>query len=186
MIGYDARREFATLQRHQHAAAGKRIDERSRVANCQQTIRRRDLMPAKTLQRNREPRGASTGVCQRKSSAGVLTDNLAHHALSIRGAGAHVTRRRDKTEITATVFNAAQTAVTAAIKINLAGAGRDARVFKMGFESHEGSTIRFRPLLFNAPVERAHATRGVNRDWRAVTDLVSGALQSDAANFCLL
>ena len=78
---------------------------------------------------------------ERVSRADVLTDYFAHHALGVRGASADVTRRRDKTKIAAAVFNAAQAAIAAPIKIDFARAGRDPRVFKMGFERYQGGTI---------------------------------------------
>ena len=185
MISDDLRGQLATLQRHQHAAAGKRIDEGCRIANGQQTFRGRDLMPAKTLKRHGEPSRTRPGVCQGVSCAGVLTDKFAHHALGISGASAHVTRRRDEAKIATAIFDAAEAAIAAPIKIDFARAGCDARVFKMRFERHQRSTVRFRPVRPHATSKCASTSRGVNRDRGAITDLVAGALQSDTANVFL-
>src|SRR5262245_4637337 len=113
MITDDLGCKFAALQGHQHSAARECVDERSGVANCQQSFRGRDFMPAKTFEGYGEPGRNSARVRQSPGCALILADDFAHHALDVRAATAHVTGGRDETEIAVAAFDVAQSAVAA-------------------------------------------------------------------------
>src|ERR1051326_3312164 len=99
VIGYDRGREFTTLHCHEHSAAGKWIDERSGVANREESFGGRQFMTAEFFQGNCQPGTLHVCISQRLSSAPVLTNHFAHYAFSISATAPHIGRGSDKQQI---------------------------------------------------------------------------------------
>src|SRR5437762_9590663 len=171
MSGDDGRSQFAAFQSHQHAAAGKRIDEGRRMADGNQATSRSHRVPAKSFQRDGEPRRVDPRTTQRLRRAPVLTDDFPHHSIRVGVARAHIARRGDEAEIAEPAFDAAQSAVTTAIEIDLAGAGLDARVEQVSLESYQRRALWPRTIsgAFQTARQRASPARRINRDGRAKT-----------------
>ena len=106
-------------------------------------------------------RGASAG--KRLRCPAVFHQDFTHHSSGIAPARAHVARLSDEAKIAQAIFDTAQTAIAAAIKIDFAMAVNAARVFQMSFESNErrASTTRSHDHSFSLLYrcgEPAHAT----------------------------
>src|SRR5437868_14057072 len=166
MIGNDTCGQLAALQSHQHSAAGEWIDERSSISDREQSPRRRQLMPAEFLEGDGQPRSSSLRISQRFGRALVLADDFAHYSFGVGATCAHISSRSDETQIAKAVFDAAQSAVTAAIKIDFAGAWRDTSVRKMSFEGHEWRAMKLRSGSLYTPRQRSGSSRCVERHAR--------------------
>ena len=128
-------------------------------------------MPAKSFQRDGQPRRVNPRATERLRCAPVLADDFPHHSIRIRVACAHIARRGDEAEIAEPAFDAAQSAVTTAIEIDLAGAGLDARVEQVSLESYQRRALWPRTIssAFQTPRQRASPARRIDRDGRAKT-----------------
>ena len=119
-----------------------------------------------------------------RSSAPVLADYFAHDPFGVGAGSADIARRDYKAEIAEPALDAAEPAVTTAVKINLASSGRDLRVRKMCFERDQRRPLRWRSdLLFsNSTGERARASGSVEDDSRSITRFTAAALNRHSGN----
>src|SRR5437867_10683558 len=141
-------------------------------------------MPAEIFQTDGQPGRAGFCLDERLSSPKILANNFVHHAVSIRAADAHVARGRDEAEITQPIFNGAQSAISAVIKIDLASPLRHARVLEVSFERYQRSTMRLERISVfgHAASQSACSPRCVNRYGGEVSRLFTGMLHDSAAN----
>ena len=95
----------------------------------------------------------------------MIAANDFAHTVRIRLAPAYVARIDDKTQIAQTVFDGAESAVTAAIKVDFACAVRDTCVSMMRFESNQLALLRAHgAAFFRHAGQDSRATSGVNRN----------------------
>src|SRR6476660_3332783 len=112
-------RELATFERHQHAAACERIDERSSIADREQARCGCGTLATETLPRSAQPFGAGLRRFERVARAWILHHHLAHHAFRIGVAALHVLGADNEAKIARSGFDVAQSAVAAGVEIDL-------------------------------------------------------------------
>ena len=123
-------------------------------------------------------------VRERVRRALILADDFAHHANGVSATVARVARGSDETKIAETVFDAAQATVPTAIKVDLAGSGRNASAFEMSFEGDHGRAMRLRSvsMLAQTTGQCSRPSRSIDRYWGAVCDFASTVPHRYAAN----
>src|SRR5512133_2005951 len=137
MVNNHFGRKLTAFERHQYAAAGERIDERRGVADREQAFRRRGTLPAELFPTGTEPFGSSLRGFERVTRARVLHHHLAHDAIGIGVAALHLLGADDETEIARAGFDTVESAVAAAVEIDLTRTRRDTRVLKMRFKGDQ-------------------------------------------------
>src|ERR1700730_4174481 len=128
-------------------------------------------MTPEALERNRQPRRTDARIRQHSRCSLVLANDFAHDALGIRPRRAHITRGSDEAKIAETVLDAAQSAIAAAIKVNLALPIGDGAVLQMRFESNQRRASWSWPvsLWSEAPSLHAASTGGLESQRRAIS-----------------
>src|ERR1051326_3038403 len=102
---------------------------------------------------------------QRVTRARIFHHHLAQHTLGIGVTLLNLLGPDDEAKIARARFDVAESAVTARIKIDLASAGRDARVLKMRFERDQFWFVLLG--VVGLARENACATRRIDRERRS-------------------
>src|SRR6266496_2870718 len=143
-------------------------------------------MPAEFFEGDRQPWSSGLRLSQRFGGALVLANDFAHYSFGVGATRAHISSRSDETQIAKAIFDAAQSTVTALIKIDFAGSGRDARVRKMSFEGDEWRAMKFRSVTFCTPRQRSSTSRCVERYGRAIAGFATALFHDDTFNRCVI
>src|SRR6185369_6999451 len=94
------------------------------------------LLTAETFPRSAQPFGFGLCVFECVSGATVLHHHLAHYEVGVGVMTFYLFCGDDEAEIADVAFDAAEAAVTVRVEVDLACAGRDARVSQVCFEGN--------------------------------------------------